>query len=171
MKHYIYDGEIIKESRQDIFLIICAVCFVIVFALFVIMVVLSIRKKMKDRNAKIFWNISASVVLFIVSVGILGFSFIVTFGDEIVYEPEYYEFSDGNHTIVICERSFLLGGYADIYQVNDDSSAYLIEKFTTDDGYRNRGNYDFEWSDDYVKIYYEDGNSLTDACTTVYFVD
>ncbi len=155
--NYVYDGSVIKETWRNGFLIFNLVCFIIIFILSIISFVLTVYIKSKDKNFKIIFKIIISIMMFVFSFGIFGFGYIIVIGDNILYQPEYYEFSDGNHNIVICEETFFVGGYGTVYQVNDDNSAYMIKEFITDDGYRNNGDYEFEWSDDCVDIYYLNG--------------
>ncbi|MDE6592202.1 MAG: hypothetical protein K2K57_03955 [Oscillospiraceae bacterium] len=70
------------------------------------------------------------------------------------YYPEWYMFTDGNHTIVIEEMSFLLDGRAEIYQIMENNKAVPINMFTTDDGETNCGHYKMEWTEEYVDITY-----------------
>ncbi len=80
-------------------------------------------------------------------------------------DPKCFEFTDGKHTIVIEEESWLLGGWGTIYQVNDDDTALKLKGFSTDDGYRNQGNYDIKWHDDSADITYDNGNSGRETVT------
>ncbi len=70
------------------------------------------------------------------------------------YFPECYMFTDGSHTIVIEEMSFLLDGRAEIYQIMENNKAVPINMFTTDDGMTNCGHYKMEWTEEYVDITY-----------------
>lgn len=70
---------------------------------------------------------------------------------------ECFEFTDGNHKIVIQESSFLLSGHLSVFQINKDHTAEGIGGAGTDDGYRNYGNYEIEWFDEYVKITFCNG--------------
>jgi hypothetical protein len=80
-------------------------------------------------------------------------------------DPKCFEFSDGEHTVVIEEESWLLGGWGNIYQVNDDGSAQRLSRFSTDDGFRNEGNYDINWHDDSADITYDNGNGGRETVT------
>lgn len=81
------------------------------------------------------------------------------------YDPKCFEFSDGEHTVVIEEESWLLGGWGNIYQVNDDGSAQRLSRFSTDDGFRNEGSYDINWHDDSADITYDNGNGGRETVT------
>lgn len=80
-------------------------------------------------------------------------------------DPKCFEFSDAQHTVVIEEESWLLGGWGNIYQVNDDGSAQRLSRFSTDDGFRNEGNYDINWHDDSADITYGNGNGGRETVT------
>lgn len=73
------------------------------------------------------------------------------------YDPKCFEFSDAQHTVVIEEESWLLGGWGTVYQVEESGKAVVLKDFTTDDGYRNEGNYDIRWSDDSAEITFNNG--------------
>lgn len=75
--------------------------------------------------------------------------------EESDYFPVCYEFTDGQHTIVIEEESFMLYGGGTIYRIDDDNNAFVIGHISTDDGGRNNGNYDIKWSDDGCEITYD----------------
>lgn len=70
------------------------------------------------------------------------------------YYPEWYMFTDGSHTVVIEEMSFLPDGRAEVYQIMENNEAVPIDMFTTDDGERNGGHYKMEWTEEYVDITY-----------------
>ena len=59
--------------------------------------------------------------------------------------------------MVIKEESWLLGGWGTVYQVEESGKAVVLKGFTTDDGYRNEGNYDIRWSDDSADITFNNG--------------
>lgn len=94
--------------------------------------------------------------IFVISTIMLLFSNIVVTGlyDENDYSPEYFEFSDNKHTLVIEEKSFLFDGKGYVFQIQDDNSAILLEYFSTDDGGRNLGMYDIAWFNNYAEITY-----------------
>jgi len=81
------------------------------------------------------------------------------------YEPECYKFSDGQHTIVIEEKSFLLYGGGTVYQIMDNDKAVIIHQFDTDDGGRNNGNYSIKWYDDYAELTYNTFSGKDSKCT------
>lgn len=76
------------------------------------------------------------------------------FGSPDGYDPECYTFTNGQHTLVIKEESFLLGGWGTIYQVRNDNTAVVIGRFSTDDGLRNKGVYRIEWFENGAQITY-----------------
>lgn len=89
------------------------------------------------------------------------------------YEPDYYEFSNQTHTVVIEESSWLVGGFGKVFQIKDNQDAVLILKFLTDDGFRNGGNYQLEWYDDHVDMTFNCGDRSSPHMITksAYFED
>ena len=70
------------------------------------------------------------------------------------YSPEYYEYCHDDKRIVVCEYSWLLGGWGTVYQVGPDDRMTQIGRFGTDDGYRNQGEYDIKWEEDGISLTY-----------------
>ncbi len=103
---------------------------------------------------------------------ILGFSAMIFFTDTLLslsvtglfteedYSPVSYEFSGEGNRIVITESSFLLMGTGTVYKVDDNGTARRIGDFSTDDGFRNNGNYGVKFTDKYVDITYDFGSGL-----------
>ena len=105
----------------------------------------------------------AVITLVLIALGVLFYTVILS--GWYYYDPKCFEFSDGEHTVVIEEESWLLGGWGNIYQVNDDGSAQRLSRFSTDDGHRNEGNYDINWHDDSADITYDNGNGGRETVT------
>ena len=74
------------------------------------------------------------------------------------YSPECYYFTNGDKAIVVEEESYILYGGAIIYQVLNNNEALIIGHISTDDGYRNKGNYDIKWNEDNLEISYHYGD-------------
>lgn len=78
----------------------------------------------------------------------------------------YFEFysDDREHHIVVKEKSFLLAGYGDIYEVIAPGVMTPIGEYTTDDGYRpfSDNKYSFEWHKDgcVLTYYFGEGTYL-----------
>ena len=70
----------------------------------------------------------------------------------------YFEFysDDREHHIVVKEKSFLLAGYGDIYEVIAPGVMSPIGEYTTDDGYRpfSDNKFSFEWHKDGCTLTY-----------------
>lgn len=151
-KPYFYkNGKIIASSWYDILSDFTAYLLVI---LFIIALFIGIFRgiKFKDKDTKI----GITLVCTIFCSFVIAFSNIlvtVLWSDE-DYSKSYYKFTDGHHTIVIEEESFLLYGGGTIYQIQDDNKAIVLNTFITDDGGRNNGNYEIDWHDDYAEITY-----------------
>ncbi|MDE6781062.1 MAG: hypothetical protein K2J40_06355 [Ruminococcus sp.] len=153
---YIYrNNEIVAQSWRDNFELFLAVVFLFTVLAAFVTTVIFIAQKIKSK-----WKISGNILrtcgCVILCYVIFGFSFsMVTTDDLYDYYPECYEFTDGQHTIVIEEESFLLYGGGTIYQIDDNNNAFVVGHISTDDGGRNHGNYDIEWSDNGCEITYD----------------
>lgn len=150
-KSYFYkNGKIVTSSWYDIFGDFTA--YLLVF-LFIIALFIGIFRRIKFKDkVKIGITLVCTIFCF----------FVIAFGDILVtgiwtdedYSRSYYKFTDGHHTIVIEEESFLLYGGGTIYQIQDDNKAIVLNTFSTDDGGRNNGKYEIDWHDDYVEVTY-----------------
>ena len=132
-------------------------------ALTIICIVGRIKTKQKvKKHLLIIWG--SEIVCFLIIM--LRYVLVMGIWSDEDYFPICYEFTDGQHTIVIEEESFLLYGGGTIYQINDDNEAVILNVFTTDDGGRNNGNYDISWYDDYAEITYHTFNTK-DSMSTI----
>ncbi len=147
------DGEIVKKSWLDTFAIGSYVYMAVAIVILIAALILIPRIR-NIENSHRTRNIIVSIVLIPVSVVIILFSRTIVTGVHYNYEPEYYEFSQDEHRIVVCEESWQSGGWGTVYQVNADNTAYVIGEFITDDGYRNYGEYEIEWLDEGVNVRY-----------------
>ena len=147
------NGEIISHSWLDVFTVAAYVYLgiAVIMLLIAIANIIAVRKNADIPFAR---NIVLAVVLIPVSVAVIFFSKTLVTDIDWDYAPQYYEFNGENHNIVICERSMGLEGLGDVYQVEEDGTAYRIGGFATDGGYRNEGNYTFEWTDEGVTIHF-----------------
>lgn len=156
---YRYSGGVItKSSWLDAFEIGSYVYMAVVILLLTAAIILIPRIKNIEKSHRT-RNIIISIVLIPVSVVIILFSKTIVTGVEEDYGAEYYEFENSDRQVVICEESWGLSGWGTVYQVEADGTAYIIGEFVTDDGYRNYGEYDWEWSDTGVNIRYKFDNS------------
>lgn len=109
------------------------------------------------KQEKLLRVIIQSVCIYFVGLVVIMISNILViglYGNE-AYDPSYYEFTNGNNTVVIEEKSFLLYGEGSINQVFEDKSAIELARFSTDDGGRNNGEYDVLWKGESVEITYK----------------
>lgn len=149
------NNKIHTHSWHNIFESVTAYLFAAVFLSSVIITIICmiIRIKYKEKTAKV---IAVNWISFFACFLIISFSDILVVGlwtDE-DYSPVCYKFTDGQHTIVIEERSFLLYGGGTVYQVKNNSEAVVLCSFSTDDGGRNHGNYEIEWYEDHADLTY-----------------
>lgn len=155
VSHFYRNGRIITDSWHETFSSIIAVLTFIIIILTAVFIIICIAAKIKYKE-DISGKIPLEVLIAAVCAVMLFFSDITVCGlrgnDD--YEPEYYEFYDGQHTIVIEEKSFLLNGGGTVYQIMDNDKAVVIHQFTTDDGGRNKGNYDIKWYGDHAELTY-----------------
>ncbi|MDE5557529.1 MAG: hypothetical protein K2J32_07520 [Ruminococcus sp.] len=158
---YVYQNhEIIVHSWHDSFELFIGLIFLLVLIASLVSTVMLIIVKIKSGEkiaGKIFLTWGSVVLCYV----IFGFSDIMLNGlwQKSDYFPECYEFTDGQHTIVIEEESFLLYGGGTIYQIDSNNNAFVIGNISTDDGGRNHGRYDIEWSDNGCEITYDYDNN------------
>ena len=154
---YTYEqGQIISHSWKNIFE---AVVFVLLAAILIFSAVnfaVLIASKVADRK-KIGARMTFTIIAALFSAVILLFCdiLVVGFWRDTDYDPECFEFTDGRHTIIIEERSWLLSGSTRIFQLTDGNNAVFLDSFSTDDGMRNLGYYEIKWADDSAEITYD----------------
>lgn len=151
---------IIEHSWHDSFELFIGLIFLLVLIASLVSTVIFIIVKIKSGEKiarKIFLTWGSVFLCYVM----FGFSDIMLNGlwQKSDYFPECYEFTDGQHTIVIEEESFLLYGGGTIYQIDSNNNAFVIGNISTDDGGRNHGRYDIEWSENGCKITYDYDNN------------
>ncbi len=160
---YTYEnGTIIVHSWQNWFACAAGLLLYLVPCGVAVVTVLCVFSKIK-------WKEKIAVNLMI--CWLVGFAslFMIVFGDAAAVgavrredlDPQCYTFTDGQHTIVIEETSFLFSGTGTIYQVKGDNTAVVIGTFGTDDGLRNQGVYQIIWSEDGAEITYLFNHNVT----------
>lgn len=149
------NGRIIKHSWYNSFENLTAELAFIILVLSAILIFIRIAAKIKSKE-NISPKISLTLISAVVCAIMIGFSDIMVCGlwTEEDYDPQFYKFTDGQHTIVIEERSFLLYGGGTVYQIMDNNDAVIIHEFFTDDGGRNHGKYTIKWHDDHAELTY-----------------
>ncbi len=154
-RYYYKNNEIIIKSWHNLFAEICLWSTIILVIMNFIMLICLVIWKIKGVG-KMALKFFITCVLLVATILIIPFAELMVCGFDIEwYEPEYYSFTDERHTIVICETSFGLSGWGDVFEVQQDGRAYLIGNFWTDDGLRNYGDYQIEWRQDGATIYYD----------------
>lgn len=150
------NNEIVSHSWHNFYESIVATILFVQLVLSFALIIANIVNKIRNK-VKICGSVSFTVFLVIFSYVTSGFSllFVEGFWSDSDYNPQCYMFTDNNHTIVIEERSFLLYGGGTIYQIHDDNAASVIGSISTDDGGRNHGRYDIEWSESGAEITYD----------------
>lgn len=153
---YVYVNKIIeRHSWHDIYEFINEMICYLEFGVTIVSTIVFIIAKVQIKE-KILKKTVSLWFVFVISTIMLLFSNIIVTGlyDENDYSPEYFEFSDNKHTLVIEEKSFLFDGKGYVFQIQDDNSAILLEYFSADDGGRNLGMYDIAWFNNYAEITY-----------------
>ncbi len=153
VSHFYKNGRIVTDSWHETFSTIVAVLNLIIIILTTLFIILCIIAKVRFKE-DIVGKIPLILFITAVCTVMLFISDIIACGTNNDYEPEFYEFSDGQHTIVIEEKSFLLNGGGTVYQIMDNDKAVAIHNFTTDDGGRNKGNYTIKWYGDHAEMTY-----------------
>ena len=162
---YYRDGIAVTEMTQgvpswvDIVFSVCFMADVIAGLASWIFVILdkAINRRKILKRVLIMFPVGA--VFFFISL--LGISCVNTYRGEAdgsnfasKYSPEYYEYCQDDKRIVVCEYSWLLGGFGSVYQITPDDRMIEIGQFGTDDGYRNHGKYDIKWEEDGISLTY-----------------
>lgn len=81
------------------------------------------------------------------------------------YRSECFEYSNGQHTIVIADNDVMgdfnklyhIGISEDIYQINDDNEAVILNGFFVTQKPNSSDDYEIKWYDDKVEVTFEDG--------------
>lgn len=168
---YTYEnGVIVVHSWEVWFSRIADLLLLLVLCGVAVVTVLYIVSKIK-------WKEAVAVRLLVSWVVGVACLFMIVFGDAAAvgmarredFDPQCYTFTNGQHTLVIEEESFLLGGWGTIYQVRNDNTAVVIGRFSTDDGLRNKGVYQIKWFEDSAEITYREFFSGATNTETVHF--
>ncbi len=105
-------------------------------------------------NIKYKWMPSVMTVVIIFEV--LVFMAVASLSNSA--DEKYYEFTsdDGQHQIIVCEWSWLLGGSGRFYERTSFCTMKSLGGYSTDDGYHpiSQNQYRFEWYDDGFDFYY-----------------
>lgn len=137
-----------------------ASCLLSVIALVILIAALVNKEKLVyviSRAAIVVFLDMISITVFAVGMSGYYYSCHDSFFED--FYPEFYCYEHDGHRIVIAEGAYLFCGRTRIYEVFDDSTAWQIGEFDTDDGYVNCGRYDMRWTDECVEISYHDGIS------------
>ncbi len=159
-------GEITTFSWHNTYSIALGIVFAMFTIGFVYSCIAMVIAKLKHK-AKIMKLFLLTTAMYFMSVLFVYVSLIsvVNTSEHEIYDTEWYEFSDGKHTIVVEEKSFLLYGGGVIYQVDSENNAEIISRFSTDDGGRNHGDYEIEWHEDYFLITYNNFSAESSKVT------
>ncbi|MGN0682674.1 MAG: hypothetical protein ACI4JY_03265 [Oscillospiraceae bacterium] len=172
-KSYVYsNNQIITTSWHNFFVYFTEGLFIAILISAVILTIICVVAKVKSkekitRKISLIWisGIVCSVIIMLSNILVLN----IWSDDD--YSPQCYKFTDGQHTIVIEEKSFLLYGGATVYQIKDNNEAVILNEFSTDDGGRNNGHYDINWHDNYAEITYNTFNTKDSKSTkTIQFL-
>lgn len=149
------NGRIIANSWHNSFALLTDVLLGIILALSAILIFARIAAKIRSKE-----NISPKISITLISALVCSIMILLSH-DKVCgswtdedYNTQYYKFTDGRHTIVISESSFMLYGGGTVYQIMDNNDAVILYDFTTDDGGRNHGNYIINWHDDHAELTY-----------------
>lgn len=125
----------------------------------IILIIMAVRNRIKHKE-KFVRKVILLILSWFIALILFFFSDIMASGlwNKDDYSPECYYFTNGDKTIVVEEEAFMSGGWAEIYQINNDNEALKIGHISTDDGYRNKGNYDIKWNEDNLEISYHYGD-------------
>lgn len=158
LEYYYKNYEIITHSWHDTFYAALEIFTAVVIASAVIYSAISAVHNARNKEDRLngrsaIWLMSAAAILLIAASAFV----LDPRGSDADVErsPKCFEFSNGGHTLVIEEKSYLLSGSATVYQLGSGDKAEIIGNFNTDDGFRNNGAYDIEWFPDHAEIMYK----------------
>lgn len=157
---YSYENnQIIVHSLSEYFGIFLEILFLVISictAVFIVIAVMN-RIKYKEKFAK---KVILLIISWFIALVLFFFSDIMAAGlwNKGDRSPECYYFTNGDKAIVVEEESYIFYGGAIIYQVLNNNEALIIGHISTDDGYRNKGNYDIKWNEDNLEISYHYGD-------------
>ena len=112
-------------------------------------------------------NISRKTLVVPLTIIISFFVFSYMLADY-VFSPssEYFEYTsdDKNHHIVVDERSFLLGGWGDIFEKTSFCTMKRVGGYSTDDGFCPFSNdaFYFVWNENDFELHYSHGGSKSE---------
>ncbi len=116
-------------------------------------------------------KVPAIVISAVIGIAAVCFSVITFFFDG---STVYHEFSspDGKHEIIVCEESFLLGGWGKVYEKSSPITLKLLGNYSTDDGFMpfSSGNYRFEYRDNGFDLYYLFGSGDIEKCISASYI-
>lgn len=130
------------------------------FLLYLCIIISVILEKKYSLSGKILRTLLRIADLFIFAV-LLAF-FVPSDSFEEHYYPEYYvcRTEDKQIRLLFAEGAFMFDGRTKVYRLDDDSSAYYIGSFTTDDGITNGGKYDIKREGNSISFEYDFGNGI-----------
>ncbi len=161
IEYYYRNGKIISHSWHNTFYAVSAIFSVVVIASALIYNVSSVIYNVRNKANKLTGRFAIWLMSIVTILLIAASAFVLDpRGSDAVadHSPKCFEFSDGSHTLVIEEKSYLLWGGGTVYQLGSDNKAEIIGNFNTDDGFRNNGAYDIEWFPDHAEIMYKYGS-------------
>lgn len=155
---YSYNGtEIVKHSWHEVVRFLMWLCMVVVMLSAGSFTVLKIIKFVKEKN-KIISGIISILGIWLVVIVVVFQSYALLWlrfeGNDTV---GFYEFSNGDNTIVIEEyATSLFGPYCcRVYQVHGNMKADYIGHLGRADRGENEGEFDVKWYEGYVEITYD----------------
>lgn len=147
------NGEIVKSSWLDMFKKATYIYAGIV-AVLMIFVIIFVFDAYKKKQEKLWLNLIVSIISIPIMIGIIvGGGSLVT-GIMVDYETNYYLLSPKEYPVIICEKYREGECLGEVYQLMDNGDAYLLGKFSTENGYRNSEAYAFEEIDGGIKVYF-----------------
>lgn len=157
---YTYENnQIIVHSLSEYFEIFLNILFLVISICTAVFIVIEIRNRIKHKE-KFVRKVILLIISWFIALILFFFSDIMAAGlwNKEDYSPECYYFTNEDRAIVIEEGSFMLNGWAEIYQIINNNEALIIGHISTDDGYRNKGNYDIKWNENNLEISYHYGD-------------
>ncbi len=147
------NGEIVTYSWLN-YLKVGTYIYAGIIVILMILAIIYVFDAYKKKQEKLWLNLIVSIMLIPVMLAVIFGGRTLVTGIPIDYEVNYYMLSAKEHPVIICEKYREGECRGEAYQLMDDGEAYLLGRFSTENGYRNSEAYAFEEIDGGIKVYF-----------------
>lgn len=153
------NDEIVSESWHD-YIKVGAYIYSAIVVVLMACAIYFVFDAYKKKQEKLWLNLIVSIIFIPIMIGtVIGGSLLVT-GMPVDYEVSYYLMSSNEHPVLVCEKYREGECLGEVYQIESDGEAFLLGKFSTENGYRNSESYTFEEYEGGIKVYFAYNSSL-----------